>query len=470
MIAQIECGPFEKKNIKRSALRTAAGVGVASFLLVGLAGCAGVRDGIADGTFFDPTFWSAGPTVKENSEAELGLAALAKGDQIKAETHFQKALKANAQDVDALLGMGILFQSRGMNVRAREMYEAILAIRPDANQRMVVWQDQTARPITEIASLNMALIESGGALIGVQRGAAGAVDQTPYGIAPSMPAADQTASMSPAATMAPGEPEFVQADANIVSRFVSLRALRDQGLLTGEEYAARRQANIGALLPLTSPPPAAGLDRPVPNAEQIAGRLRAIGRALEMRAMTVGQHAAERGMILDALMPAAPVAVANPGMPPQGLMQAADEVRKLEEFKTRQLISDDEYARERRAIEGALQPAGMASAATTGMAAQPQPLSPGEQAGMTAPVMMGAGALVHLASYRSKTDAERGWAQLRRAHQELLGGLGPDISTVQLNNGTFWRLKAGPLASKDAARDLCSKLKARRQYCEPIVN
>ena len=52
-----------------------------------------------------------------------------------------------------------------------------------------------------------------------------------------------------------------------------------------------------------------------------------------MRAITVGQHSAERTMILDALLPSAPVVVANPGAPPKGLMEAADAVRRLEKLK-----------------------------------------------------------------------------------------------------------------------------------------
>ena len=149
---------------------------------------------------------------------------------------------------------------------------------------------------------------------------------------------------------------FSGKDLNIMSRYTTLKVLRDQGLITPDEFNARRQTNVGALLPLTSPPPAAGLDRSVPTTEQIAGRLRAIGRALEMRAISVAQHSAERTMILDALMPSAPVVVANPAIPPKGLMEAADSVRRLEKLRDEGFISSDEYARERQAIELAMRP------------------------------------------------------------------------------------------------------------------
>ena len=257
--------------------------------------------------------------------------------------------------------------------------------------------------------------------------------------------------------------KFADADANVVSRFKTLIALRDQGLITQEEYRTRRQANIGALVPLISPPPAAGLDRPFPTTEQVAGRLRAIGRALEMRAMTISQHASERSMILDALVPSAPVVVANPGVPPRGLMEAADAVRRLERLRTDHLINSDEYTKERAAIEGAMQPkppprpkmvaAAKAGGAPTKMEAKnagPQPA-------------------VHLASYRTKKAANRGWAQLRRAHRKLLGKLKSEITKVNLGpgKGVYYRLKVGPVDSAAAANNLCRKLKKRRQYCEP---
>ena len=150
--------------------------------------------------------------------------------------------------------------------------------------------------------------------------------------------------------------KFTGSDANVVSRFATIRALRDQSLLTKQEFYLRRNTNIGALLPLTSPPPSAGLERPVPSTEQITGRLRAIGRALEMRAMSITQHAAERNMILDALMPSAPVVVANPKAPPQGIMEAADSVRRLEQLRDTGFISSKEYSKERQAIEMKMQP------------------------------------------------------------------------------------------------------------------
>ena len=448
------------------------GFTVCVVMALGLSACGGAMNS----DLLQNAFWANGPTGN-NTAAELGVAELAKGNYIEAETHFRSALKKNPQDVHALLGLGMLYQNNGLTTRARQMYEALLAIRPDETNQFVVWKNLQTRPISEIASVNLALIESGGVLTSMGR------DNEPQGLAepgmadmgqpiagaptpmamtartmPSMPAQQET-------FVDAGMPRFAEADSNIVSRFKPLIALRDQGLITPEEFSTRRQANVGALLPLTSPPPAAGLDRPVPSTEQISGRLRAIGRGLEMRAISVAQHSAERSMILDAMMPAAPVSVANPGRPPQGLLQAADSVRWLEQLRESSLITSDEYARERGAIEEYMSPAPAAPAPMMEVAPVPLSSSPAETG---VPVQLsGPQPAVHLASYRSRKDAERGWSQLRRAHKAELSSLQSEISETNLGTkGIFFRLKAGPLQDKSAADGLCRQLKSRRQFCE----
>ncbi len=438
-----------------------------------------------------PEFWASSP-LKDNDEAELGLAELGKGNFALAETHFQKALKSNERDVHALLGLGILYQNTGQLTKAREMYEAILAMRPGPDQQFVVWNISTARPVAEIASVNLALIDSGNVLTSLDRAAAGrGVDaSSPPQSSPTSggKAGQSTPSqrIAVASTSARGlavpvqQPEdpasdptvLEEADRNIVGRFKIIRVLRDDGLITRAEYTARRQANLGALLPLTSPPPASGLDRPVPTAQEISGRLRAIGRALEMRAMTVAQHSSERSMIVDALLPAAPVAVANPGRPPQGLMEAADAVRRLEALKAEDLITSDEYSRERAAIESAMQPEPEKVEKQIAKPSPSQEPKAKSSAAAKAPDTGEKGQKpgVHLASYRSQRAADRGWSILREAHKDLLGDLSLEVSRISLGTkGVFYRLKAGPLTDKAAARNLCRELKKRRQYCEPTI-
>jgi len=441
-----------------------------------LSGCAAFNSEI-----FQESFWASSP-FKVNDQAELGLAEMAKGNYVTAEGHFQKALKANSRDVHALLGSGILYQNTGQLVRAREMYEAVLAIRPDDSEQFVVWNTLTTRPASQVASVNLSLLETGGA---TNAALSGPISGTPIGGAPSgdvmLGRSTTQVASAPPSMMAPtggngmamNAPstigKFVGGDANLISRFSTIKALRDQGLITQEEYEQRRGSNIGALLPLTSPPPAAGLDRPVPTTEQISARLRAIGRALEMRAISVSQHSAERGMILDAMMPSAPVMVAEPAPQPRGLMEGADSIRRLEILRDAGYISGDEYARERRAIELSVQ----ANAGGTPAGAAPKAVTPSapEKMAMKAPEKpSGPQPAVHLASYRSAKQAESGWLQIKRAHGKVLGALDHEVSKVRLGSkGTYYRLKAGPLSSVSQAKSMCSQLKKRRQFCDTTV-
>ncbi len=397
--------------------------------------------------------------VDSTPQSEMGLGKLAKGQLLAAQARFDAALRLDPRDVHALLGKGMVFQQTGQVTAARNAYEAVLALRPDDGKKMIVLNNLKPRLVREIASVNLGLLQSQG--VRDILGGKPAIRQPPARGLPlssyTPPPARRATGRAPAArrvgTLSAG-------DNNAISRFKILRGLRDQGLITPDEYNLRRQTNLGALLPHTAPPPAAGLDRPVPNAAQITGRLRAIGRALELRAISVAQHGAERTMIIDGLMPARPLARAKPSAPPMGLMEAADAVGRLEGLREAGLISPPEYAKERTTIEKFLQPG--PSAPKVQPKAAP---AAGEKAAK------GPRPGVHIASYRSARAANRGWAQLRRAHRALLGKLKPEVSRVNLGRGkgTFFRLLAGPLKNQAEATRICRQLKRRRQYCEPAV-
>ena len=110
---------------------------------------------------FDNSFWASSP-LRQNDEAELGIAELAKGNYVTAEGHFKKALRRNGKDIHALLGSGILYQNTGQLTKAREMYEAVLAIRPDDSQQFIVWSSISTRPASQIARVNLSLLDSSG--------------------------------------------------------------------------------------------------------------------------------------------------------------------------------------------------------------------------------------------------------------------------------------------------------------------
>ncbi|MEE2746331.1 MAG: tetratricopeptide repeat protein [Pseudomonadota bacterium] len=390
--------------------------------------------------------------------SEQGIGKLAKGEMLQAQTLFDKALQRNPRDVHALLGKGIIMLQTGQPVQARNAFEAVLALRPGESSKLIVLNNLQPRSVSDLASMNLALLKNSG-LSGVlamdndQAGQArGALSQHRKKQSNhALPQFKKHTKQSPAVSM------VSQNDVNVIARFVTLKKLRDEGLMTPGEYDVRRKANLGALLTITQPPPAAGLERSVPSAELIIQRLSAIGRALELRAITVRQHGAERKTIVDGLLPSSPKSRATPVPAPKGLLASADAIRRIEMLSEKGLISPQESTREKAAIEKSL-----------ALMTAPKQKKVAIKKKVKA-VPKGPQPAVHIASFRSRKAADRGWAQLRRAHRALLDKLRPEITRVNLGGkkGVFFRLVAGPLKSNADADQICRQLKRRRQYCEP---
>lgn len=81
----------------------------------------------------------------------------------------------------------------------------------------------------------------------------------------------------------------------------------------------------------------------------------------------------------------------------------------------------------------------------------------------------GGGARIQLASVRAEGDAQREWARLLRQHGDVLGGLAPSYSSVDLGDrGVYVRLQAGPFPIPEAARAACETLRARGVGCNVV--
>jgi hypothetical protein len=451
-------------------------IGSVIALTIGLGACGGYISDEVTGT----GFFAGGPIGGGPQSVDAGLGALVRGDFTLAERYFKGALRKDPKNPYALFGMGVIYHTMGETGKAREMYETALAQQPGAQKRMIPWNGTVARPLTDVVGGHLALLESGGVLSsvggalppmspGMKAGAAGKVGGAAAGTA----VMGRGGAMLPAAGTG-GDIVLAGGDVNVVSRFKTLAALRDQGLITPDEFQVRRQANIGALLPLSAPPPSAGLERPVPGTDQIVDRLKALARALETRNISIEQHAAERIMILDALVPAAPVSIADARGAPRSAPEAAELAHRLDFMRKNDLVSQEEFGRERAAIEASAAqfrapspPPAPAKAAPATKAketkAAAKETKPAKGKGKASGPQHG----VHLASYRSQKAAEAGWSAARKAAGGLLDKLEPEIRKVDLPKGTFYRLKAGPLPGKEAAADLCRKLKARKQFCDP---
>lgn len=75
-----------------------------------------------------------------------------------------------------------------------------------------------------------------------------------------------------------------------------------------------------------------------------------------------------------------------------------------------------------------------------------------------------------LASYKTVRQAKEGWQQIALANQDLLADLTPIIVLKDLgqDEGTFFRLQAGPLQSQGSASARCTALVDRNVYCSVL--
>ena len=275
-------------------------------------------------------------------------------------------------------------------------------------------------------------------------------------------------------TFVPEGAELIEIDpaGRILGRFATLARLRDAGLIAPEEFALRRSANLGALLPLTQPPPALSSSLPAPRAKDVIARLEAIAQFYMIGAIDVGAYESERFAILDGLMP----------LPPDGDAEPLDaapldpETHQawLDRLLAAELISPGEYDVEGAALIGLFLPAA-APAAAVGQQTPPGGAAADRSLDATGLPALGPVLVtridVHLALSRTPERARRNWEELRAANSDVLGGLEPRIARIELGDdkGVFFQLSAGPLADMAAAEALCDTLVRRRLYCAPMI-
>ncbi len=75
--------------------------------------------------------------------------------------------------------------------------------------------------------------------------------------------------------------------------------------------------------------------------------------------------------------------------------------------------------------------------------------------------------VIHLSSLRSEKAAQKEWEALKRAFPEQLSAMSPRFARTEIaKRGTFYRVLAGPIPTKQAAKEVCGALKAKKQYCQ----
>jgi len=81
------------------------------------------------------------------------------------------------------------------------------------------------------------------------------------------------------------------------------------------------------------------------------------------------------------------------------------------------------------------------------------------------PVAATGGALLQIGSYKSSAEAMQSWNAFKARHA-IAAGYRPDVQKVALGaKGIWYRLRLGGLADKNAAIELCEKLKAQGASC-----
>lgn len=89
-------------------------------------------------------------------------------------------------------------------------------------------------------------------------------------------------------------------------------------------------------------------------------------------------------------------------------------------------------------------------------------------AGTSASVSSSGGALLQIGAYKTESDAMSAWKTYKAKYGAVLNGAGPNVLKVDLGDkGTWYRLRIGSFAGKDAAAAVCEKLKASGGACIP---
>ena len=163
---------------------------------------------------------------------------------------------------------------------------------------------------------------------------------------------------------------FNDGEKNTISRFIILKELAENDMITKEEFLRARQANIGGLLPLTYAPASSQVIKPVPSSRIIMDRINALKSALEDRAISAKEFSAERNLIIEAILPPSPAQRLKRKAPSKEIITAAKDLRKLEVLYDLNLITSGEKDKEKALIEQALGLNGNSSATTEGQAVQ----------------------------------------------------------------------------------------------------
>lgn len=299
--------------------------------------------------------------LTSKTPTEEAILSLSLGDFDKAVNYSNEALKVDPNDAYALMVAGIAYDNLGYPNRSRRYYEDVMAL-PAGSQAAMFGQFKKTQPqeLRAIAAQRLNFMEQKerpfakvdaetGAAVFTQNNGDASVIKVQAGTKLSPKEAE--AFVIEKRSVKGGLDMLDEGDRNVVQRFLTFIRLRDEKLVTQEEWQIRRSVNLGGLMPYSLQPAGQGLDLPAPEADEIIHRLDALRAALEIRAITPQEHAVEREIILEALLPSKPRALMPPKASPEGVMDGAKMLRRIETLQRMGLITPAEAAAEKKATE-----------------------------------------------------------------------------------------------------------------------
>ena len=304
----------------------------------------------------EPSNWFVSLFEKDGQGyADKATLAYSNGKFEKALEYSTEALKGNPRNQKALLVGALSSEKLGRYNRARQYYEDLILI--DGSETSILGSpDGQPQKISETAQKNLRTItitqskltienRDGSKNFAISKEAGAKQNKTTINKA-----------LSKKKVSKPTKPAgidglFSYTDQNAVSRFLILKELAEKDFITKEEFLSRRSANLGALLPLTHSAPGVGIDQPVPSPDLIIERLEILKDGAETRAITPREFSAEREIIIEALMSPAPRHRMKNKAPSKNILDAANDIRRLEVLYDLNLITESEKEAEKKAIE-----------------------------------------------------------------------------------------------------------------------
>ena len=282
------------------------------------------------------------------TKTEQAILTWSAGKHEDAIHYAQSALKENPDDVYALMVAGLSYESLGYPNQAKAMYEHVASVDNADIGMFGAMRNLPAEELTKTASGRLAALS----LPQTQLAVIDPKSETAVFTAVDFSSGSEKGNKTISKQVVKGGLDMLEeGDRNIVLRFLTFERLRDEKYVTPDEWLSRRSVNLGGLLPYTLSPAAKGLDLPAPNGDIIIGRLNALREALEMRAITPREHAAEREMILEALLPSNPFYRMDATAVPRDILEAATALRRIEMLQNIGLITPEEAKKEKAAIE-----------------------------------------------------------------------------------------------------------------------